>query len=490
MSRSHDSKLPDYVALATPNPKTNRAPWLTTTAATYAGIMLWFVFWQQVPQGGSVLGGTLSQGLGLAIIALVVAALICHFCCYLVPGLLGTKTGFGLSVIGTSTYGVKGGFIMPGFLMGVLQFGWLSVNAYFSGLLLATIFSGSANVQGGALHLGIGVLWIIVATFVGMKGVKYVGAVASFAPILPMIVLSIMFLSTIGGVGEFKVDTLMEAANAQQAATDAPKLQPATLFGCGYMGVFSLMCAYVVGFFATAGAAGTDFGSNNKDGKAVQMAGFVGIFLATVLTGVVSILFVAGAQKTLLANGASPELLSTTNSIALFEVILGKGTANFCMLFLALAAFPSACFPTLIASGAFKTTFPKINPNITCGIGVLAAIFLVVTQMAGSAADVFTVVGASFGPICGAMAADYILSGFKWAGPRAGFNLAGWISWFFGFLVGGITLVVEVFLKGTMPFQIPCPPVAAILVGFVLYIVCAKLGMESKKLNMPQRIDV
>jgi len=37
--------LPSYITSATPNPQANRAPWYKNTAPTYAGIMLWFVFW-------------------------------------------------------------------------------------------------------------------------------------------------------------------------------------------------------------------------------------------------------------------------------------------------------------------------------------------------------------------------------------------------------------------------------------------------------------
>ncbi|GHT15785.1 hypothetical protein FACS1894170_13320 [Planctomycetales bacterium] len=101
----------------------------------------------------------------------------------------------------------------------------------------------------------------------------------------------------------------------------------------------------------------------------------------------------------------------------------------------------------------------------------------------------FNVIGASFGPICGAMAADYILSGFKWAGPRAGVNLAGWLSWLVGFVVGGATLVVTKFLGQTMPFEIPCPPLSAFIVGFLLYLIFAKIGLQPKVLDLPQRID-
>lgn len=489
---SQNTQLPDYVASATPNPKDKRAGWLMTTAASYAGVMLWFAFWQDVPNGGQpVAGGVLSQGLGLAIFAVIIAAALCHFLFYLVPGLLGMKTGLSLTVVGTSTFGTKGGFIMPGFLMGALQFGWLSVNAFFAGYLLADI-CGDPSVLGDAAtkmdlsytHLAISTAWILLATFVGMKGVRYVGAVASFTPILPIIVLALLLVKTIGGVGAFDPAAMM-TAEATKAGVE--KVEGVTLYGNATLGVVSLICAYIIGFFATAGAAGVGFGSGNKDAASIQKAGLVGIVLTTCLTGIIALIVVAGAQKNLLAN--HPDLVTTYNVPTLFVAILGAGTAKVCMLMLCIAAFPSACFPTVVAADAFKTTFPKINPLITCGIGVLAAIVLAVTGLAGKAGDVFTVVGASFGPICGAMAADYLLAGRKWAGPRDGFNPAGWVAWFFGFIVGGITLVVEKFLGGTMPFEIPCPPLSAFVVGFVLYWICAKAGLQSKPLDMPQRID-
>ena len=84
-------------------------------------------------------------------------------------------------------------------------------------------------------------------------------------------------------------------------------------------------------------------------------------------------------------------------------------------------------------------------------------------------------------------AADYILAGFKWPGPRAGFNLAGWISWAVGFVVGAWGFFGP---KLSLEFQMPCPPVAAIIVGFVLYIILAKAGLEGKTLEMPKTATV
>src|SRR5208337_4800883 len=140
------SQLPDYIANAKPNPTGNRAPWYKNTAPTYAGIFLWFVFWQDASttQAG-FLGGTLAQGVGVGLIALVISALVCHYLFYLVPGLFGMKTGLPLYIVGTSTFGAKGGFLMPGFLMGVLQFGWVGVNVYFSSIALGSVVYPNIN---------------------------------------------------------------------------------------------------------------------------------------------------------------------------------------------------------------------------------------------------------------------------------------------------------------------------------------------------------
>src|SRR3974377_995015 len=126
-------QLPGYITSAVPNPTDKRAPWYKNTAPTYAGIFLWFVFWQDAAKAANP-GGTLAQGVGWALLSLVISALVCHFLFYLVPGLFGLKTGLPLYIVGTSTFGAQGGFLMPGFLMGVLQFGWLGRDGFFSPL--------------------------------------------------------------------------------------------------------------------------------------------------------------------------------------------------------------------------------------------------------------------------------------------------------------------------------------------------------------------
>jgi len=457
------SNLPDYVASAQPVPQSARVSWFKSTAQTYAGIMLWFVFLQDVPLGNGAPGGTLAQGLGVAFLGLVVAALLCHFLYYLVPGLLGMKTGLPLYIVGTSTYGAHGGFIMPGFLMGILQFGWLGVNAFFSSLLLvAPFFPTMEAATLSPAHRIVAVIWAVVAAFVGLKGIKYVASIASFLPLIPLAILLILFGKTVSGIGAFDV----------QQTVDVAAVGGATALST--WGVIAALLVYIIGFFATAGAAGTDFGMNNRDAKDVQLGGLIGITGATILAGGLSLLIVAGAYGSKLVDGAGQ--METTQLMA---GIMGTKTAAVFWYLLAIAAFPPACFSSFIAANSFKTTLPKVNPFISVGIGTAVSIILAVMGWAGDVVSVFTVIGASFGPICGAMAADYLLSGKKWAGPRAGFNPAGWISWVFGFVVGAADFIPGI--KG----MVPVPPLAAFVVGFVLYLILAKAGMESKTLDMP-----
>jgi cytosine permease len=452
------SELPNYLSMARPNPPEKRAPWYKNTAPTYAGIFLWFVFWSQAAGGGAnEPGGILSQGIGVALLGLIIAALLCHFLFYLVPGILGMRTGLPLYIVGSSTYGAKGGFIMPGFLMGALQFGWLGVNAYFSSLALSPLLGGTPAAQ-----KIIAVIWAILGAFIGMKGIKYVARVATFLPLIPLAILVIMLIKTIGSAGSFNAGAFVTAGGQSPGATT----------GLSFIGVIALCLTYVIGFFATAGAAGADFGMNNRNIKDVQAGGLVGIALVAIFAAGASVIIAAGAFA------STGKYIINTADASFMGMICGSENAGKIMaLLLAVSAFPTACFSSFIASNSFKTTLPKVNPSISVGIGTAVSILLAVTGWAGKAGDVFTVIGASFGPVCGSMFADYFLSGRKWAGPRKGWNLAGWIAWAVGFVVGIAPLVGL--------FNVPAAPLAAFVVGAVLYALLAKIGLQPATLNMP-----
>lgn len=447
------SGLPDYLASASPNSMANRAPWYTNTAPTFAGIFLWFVFWDEMSRNGLTVGG-----LWPSLIGVVLGALICHFLFYLTPGLLGMKTGMPLYVVGSSTFGTIGGLIMPGFLMGILQFGWLGVNTYASAGFLNRSFGGDQN-----LFYALCVAWAVGAAFVGLKGIQYVAKVATFLPIIPLVVLLVGLVLYGGSAFSYK-----------------PPADPAATGGT--LTSILVMAGAIVGFFATAGAAGVDFGLNSRDAGDVKMGGNIGIILAILLTAGVSVLVVAGAR----ASGAI-----TDEQFVMTEALsqkLSPTTFKLVMIGLTLASFPGACFSSFIAANSFKTVMPKINPVISVGVGTVVSIALAVTGLAGDLPSVFGIIGASFGPICGAMTADYLLNRRNWSGPRSGFNPAGWIAWAVGFFVG-VMPNLHAQVNAAIP-DVPAAPIAAYIVGFVVYAVCFKIGLKTAAVPMPQRIDI
>src|SRR3954471_1916112 len=132
--------LPPYIAKTAPNPPSNRAPWYVNTAPTYAGVFLWIAFYQSLATG--VVG---NAGAGVIILALVLAGLLSYGLYYYAPAMLGMKTGLPLYVVGSSTFGTTGGYLMPGLLMGLLQIGWFAVGTFFATKFILSGFGASAQ---------------------------------------------------------------------------------------------------------------------------------------------------------------------------------------------------------------------------------------------------------------------------------------------------------------------------------------------------------
>jgi cytosine permease len=435
--------------MAKPNPAENRAPWYKSTAPAYAGIFLWVVFYM------GIANFLPDAGLGLSLLGLVLAALICHYLFYLVPGLFGMKTGYPLYVVGSSTYGTQGGFLMPGLLMGLLQFGWFGVNIAISTDFILQATGKSAAVDpatgeftGSAAFTIVAILWAALAVFVALRGIQYVGKVSTYLPIVPLIMIVYACLANVGGAGDYT------AAEAGRPIV-------------GFMGLIGM----VVGFFATAGAAGVDFGMGNRDSKDIQFGGLVGIALAIVVAGGLPLIAAAGAH------GSNPDLEGYT-----FNVVIGElAGAKLMFALFAIASFAPACFCTFIAGNSIGTMFPKLSKPVLVIIGAIVSLIIAVKGWAFNLGSVFGLIGASFGPICGSMAADYLLSGCKWAGPRKGINWAGYIAWAVGFVVA----ILPNDMVGGARFSFITPaPVVAFVIGFVLYYVLAKAGLEPPVVEM------
>jgi cytosine permease len=440
--------LPDYLAKAVPNPIGKRAPWYANTAPSYAGIFLWIAFYQQMA------GGTLQHGgLGLCLVALAVAGILSYALFYRVPAMLGMKTGFPLYVVGSSTFGTAGGYVMPGLLMGLLQIGWFGVGTFFAADYILRGLGVASEPR--TLPFGIAcLLWGGAMAWVGAKGIQYVAKIGLFLNSIPLLMLLVVLFQTSGGIAKYQV------APAQESS----------------FGAFTMMIAIVIGFFATAGAAGTDFGMNSRNESDVRWGGLVGITLAVMVAGGLSLMAVAGAHGS-----------GLTGSWDFGEVVqaIGGPIASAMLFLFAIASIPASCFCAFIAGNSFNTmipSVPRVSSTMAAGaVGVLLAI----TGVAANLTEIFGFVGASFGPIIGAMVADYLLAGKKWSGPREGVNLAGYIAWAVGFIVGILPSKFSP-LSPEMKSYVQPAVVYSFLVGFVVYFALAKAGLQSKTVEMPK----
>ncbi len=430
--------LPDYIAKTAPNPPSRRAPWYVNTAPSYAGVFLWVVFYMKLAEG------TINRaGLGLCLIALAVAGVISYGLFYRVPAMLGMQTGYPLYVVGSSTFGTRGGYLMPGLLMGLLQIGWFSVNTFVSTDFILKGLKADAGPATLPFALT-AVLWGYTMAYVGVKGIQYVARFALYLNLIPLLMILFAFYRTAGGL-------------ERHVVTD-----PAPFVG------FTLLVHAVVGFFATAGAAGADFGMNSRNERDVEMGGKVGIALAILVAGGLPLLSVAGARGLYGIEGYSYD-----------AVIAGIGgfVATAMFFLFAIASVPPACFCAFIAGNSFATMIPAVPRLISTMVGATVALILAITGAAADLIGLFTIVGASFGPICGAMTADYLLSGRRWAGPREGVNLAGYGAWAVGFLIGILPFLP---LAETTKMYLQPASVYSYVAGFIVYWILAKAGFEPK----------
>jgi cytosine permease len=439
------SNLPSYIEKAVPNPSANRAPWYKNTAPSYAGIFLWVVFFQALADG------TLQHASPLFCVgALVLAGILCYALYYYAPAMLGMKTGFPLYVVGSSTFGTTGGYLMPGILMGLLQIGWFAVATFFATQYIIEGL-GKSPKTGTLLFTVIAVVWGYATATVGAKGVQYVAKVSQILTIIPALMVLFVFFKTAGGISSFQ-------------PTDSNP-----------MASLSLILTSVIGFFATAGAAGADFGMNARNGSDVKLGGIFGIVIAAVYAGALPVLSVAGA------NGLHPGTGFTYDKVI---GLIGGPIGSLMFFLFAIASVVASCFCSFIAGNSLATMIPGV-PRVTSSmIGATIGIILAVTGAASNLISVFSIVGASFGPICGAMLADYFLSGGKWAGPREGINWAGYLAWAVGFAIGIAPLVSAI--PASLTSWDTIAPLYGMIAGFVVYAVVAKLGGEPKPVALPQ----
>lgn len=436
-----NESLPNYLAAAKPNPTDNRAPWYKNTAPSYAGIFL------SVPFMAGMLGSLAYGNVMATVIGLVVGALFC-FILYYVPAKLGMTTGMPLYVVASSTFGAKGGIVMPGLLMGVLQIGWHAVFTITAAKFIVQALQMDASV-GSTSFWVICAVWGLVFAFVGAVGIRLLGALSTYLPILPLAAIVIAGVANMSGVGKFSGTLTMPAS--------------VPVFG---LAIFAALQA-AAGFFATAGAAGADFGMNSRNEKDVVMGGLIGVTVVAIVAGFFAILAMAGAM----GNDMAAVKMAGKDDLFIGSIAQVGSLSGIMFWVFVIACICPTGFCAFLAANSFSTMFPKLpRMGMTLAAGVVGVV-LAATGIANNLVGFFLIIGASFGPIIGAMVADYLRNG-KWSGPRQGINWAGYVAWGLGFLVG----ILNVF---NAEWGYGLETLMSFIVGFAVYLIAAELGLES-----------
>jgi cytosine permease len=164
------------------------------------------------------------------------------------------------------------------------------------------------------------------------------------------------------------------------------------------------------------------------------------------------------------------------------KVLLGDKERLWKILF-ALGSMAPAAFCSFIIGNSLSTMLakPKARVAITmagCTIGIILAALGVASNLGAF----FGLIGASFGPVIGAMIADYLLSGRRWAGPREGISIPGYGAWLVGFLVGISNngfLYQILGMEQRIPGWVPTG-LLSLVAGFIVYAILASIGLQGR----------
>lgn len=314
-------------------------------------------------------------------------------------------------------------------------------------------------------------VWIFAAALTGGYLVKIIAALMRIFPIFPALMLALGMLLTAKGLPSFRPLEL-DPATAQPVVNGGPR-------------AFLIMIQMIFGFFAIAGAFSADWGVVSRSERDVKLGGWVGVGFSSWTVATLSLLTVAGAA----GEYAAPLELRNTPGVGHYSyrvaLLLGVpvAVAGASFLVLGLASLAQACFSAHVFALRLTAVWPGVSRLVWVLIGATVAWPFVATGFAIRLEELFTLLGALFAPIAGAMTADSLRSRGRWLGPRPGFHLPGMLAWGIGTVVGlGPWIATWLGVLQADWFQ----PAAlyAFLTSFLLYRILARMGLETQPMEV------
>jgi len=452
-----------------------RKSWQNTTAPQFIALFLWVVFFDQLPVKTLAMGG-----LGPSVAGLATAGFLCFLLLYYVPAIWGFRTGQPLTVVSGSTFGRDGAARLAGVLFGLAQIVWFAVGVYFAtelileGLVVCRLLDPRAILpvtvgrytMPSALFLIASACWCCWAGLVGAYLVRVIAALMRIFPVFPAAMLAVAVLMTFKGTVDFR-PVRADLITGQTPAN--PDLV-----------AFLNMVQLVFAFFATAGLASVDWGAVSREARDVRLGGFVGVIFAPWIVGTLALLFVAGARGTAMAETGRLTATASVSAFTFHEVVVnsvGGRLAAALLLVFGLASLAPTTYTSFTIGQRLSTAWPRVSRVRWSVIGSAVAWLLILTNLPRKLEDIFSVMGAIFAPMAGAMLADYALHRGRWPGERQGVNQAGLVAWVIGVAVGLVPVIGRAWGQ-TQLAQIQPAAVLACLAAFLIYLILAAFGAE------------
>jgi len=484
------------------SPEIERKPWQTGLAPVYIGTFLWIAFFDQLGRRALPVGGLLPSVLGAA-----VAGPLAYLLLFRPSALWGHRVGKPLGVIATSTFGVRGAAIVPGLLIGVAQIVLYAVavgyaiELTFQSLVLVGLVNPAAlrPIQtGGAvlkspLFLATALIWAILTALISIRFTRWIAYLMQYFPIFPAIAIGVAMMVMMVGLRSF-VPTEIDPAQPGIRLT----------IGAASLRSFLLTLQWVFAFSAMGGLMAADWGSASLTQRDVTTGGWVGVALAPAILSALALISVAGYQGSLRTERIFEESRTTRSTIQeigprgeigstgpvsgldapsfTFRAVANGGFGRYLGGLILITFGLASLAPAVYSSFTFGLQFKALGPGISrltwTLLGACTAWLLIVGGWFDRTEQVFNLLGASFAPAAGAIAADYRRHKGKWPGPRSGINPAGLIAWLIGLGVGLTPTIARTLGASNLALLQPAA-LAAFVAAFLAYEILALFRLES-----------
>ncbi len=436
-----------YLAHTKAIPPNDRVPWYRYLGPCYGALFLWLGYFEGLS------ANTVNRApLGLLLFGFIIAGLLSYFLFFRIPAIMGMQTGYPVGVLGSSTFGSRGGEIVPGVVVAIVQVVMLGGASYLAARTVLTLIGAEAGGSSPILLL-VGVVWAVVAAAIGSLGIGVVSRIALVLGGLPAIVLVLGIRNSWQGLSMHGLE-LPEPYSAMM-----------------------LEIHLVTGLFSAIAVTSPGIGRYCSSKKDLQSAGIAAIILPSIIAGTLAVFTVAGARA-LVPGISSFGYLETSVAVA-------GGLRMLIPLILLAGALPVSAYFAWSAADSFGVMYPKLpRPVVTGIVGAGGALFAI-TGLAANLQTFITVLAAICAPICGIMAADYWQHDKRWPHTRPGVNYAGFGALAIGAIVGLLPLV-------PMPehFRAVANPAAVFswVAGFMGYIVLGNVGLKPYRKHRRKRV--